>query len=525
MNDPTPIEAVKSIVGEKKMELTLAGILLQAMRRNHALTALRVGERTTSYHELDEESARVAANLSRLGVAKGDRVALYLRNSAEYVIADLAILKLGAVKVPLNEYQSLSDVVHILNETSAQAVIAHQSLLVALGEGLQDQCEISLMVTVPDATETEPAGDFHRWQELSTNGPDFTPAVVKADDIAMIAYTGGTTGAPKGVVHTQQGLAINLFAHIIAGEISANDTMLLLTPLPHSAGYHMQACMLQGGQVVLSEKFDPAVFYAYVAQHKVTWTFLVPTMIYRLLDHPEKNDHSTLRTIVYGAAPMSTARLEHAIEQFGHAFIQLYGQTECPNFITALTKNDHRTTSLHGACGQAVPFVEVATRGENGTGLGEVMVRSPYLLKEYYLNPEATAAALQDGWLQTGDIGYLDENGYLFLMDRAKDMIISGGMNVYSTEVEQVLKRHPSVADAAIVGLPHADWGELVHAVIISSEPVAAEELLELCREELSRYKIPKSFEFRESLPLTAYGKVDKKALRKESTPTQHEIR
>ena len=215
------------------------------------------------------------------------------------------------------------------------------------------------------------------------------------DDIALITYTGGTTGTPKGVVQNQASLGVNLFAHIVAGEISASDVMLLSTPLPHSADYHLQACLLQGGQVI---------------------------------------------------------------------------------------------------------------------------VRSPYLLARYFNNPDATRSTLRHGWLHTGDIGYIRDDGYLFLKDRAKDMIISGGMNVYTGEVEQALKRHPAVADAAVIGLPHADWGEQVHAVveIRSGAEVAKNALMGWCRGKLSRYKVPKSMEFRAALPLTAYGKIDKKALRNE---------
>ena len=501
------------------MEMILSRLLSQALHCYHNRTALRVGDQTWTYRQLDQLSDALAAGLQDRGVSAGDCVALYLRNCAEYVIADLALLKLGAIKVPLNEYQSQLDVLYILENTGANTMIAHQSLLSKLDEKFVTERTFPLLVCVADEEFGECELPHLDWGELQTTR-DFSRGTCAATDTALIAYTGGTTGRPKGVVHTQSSLAVNLFAHIVAGEISASDVMMLMTPLPHSAGYHMQACLLQGGQVILKDHFDPARFYVDIERYLVTWTFLVPTMIYRLLDHPDADghDHSSLRTIVYGAAPMSTTRLEQAIKRFGYAFIQLYGQTECPNFISALTKQDHRNPGLHGSCGKAVPFVELATTGEGHTGIGEVVVRSPYLLKEYYHNAEATAESIRDGWLQTGDVGFIDDDGYLFLKDRAKDMIISGGMNVYSNEVEQTLKKHPSVADAAVVGLPDEDWGERVHAVVIRRNDVDAEELLDLCREDLSRYKVPKSIEFRHELPLTAYGKVDKKALRKNST-------
>ena len=222
----------------------------------------------------------------------------------------------------------------------------------------------------------------------------------------------------------------------------------------------------------------------------------------------------TLRTIVYGAAPMSRPRLEDALARFGPVFVQIYGQTECPNFITSLGKEDHLHSRLLASCGRAVPFVELRTRQTDPeTSVGEVEVRSPYLMTEYFRNPDATAEALGDGWLKTGDLGHIDD-GYLFLVDRAKDMIITGGMNVYSSEVEAVLRKHASVAEVAVVGLPDDDWGEVVTAVVVPAGPASAEELRLFARANLSAYKVPKTVAFRVELPLTNYGKVDKKRLR-----------
>ncbi len=501
------------------MRVTLAGILTRAIVRCRSRVALRVGDASWTYGDLDAKSAALASGFTELGISKGDFVALYLKNCAEYVIADLALLKIGAVKVPLNEYQSVDDVTYILDDTGATTLVAHQSLLIGLGPAPSRRTALSHIVCVAEEGCEVPKPAHHWWDDLLA---DETFAAVESspEDIAMITYTGGTTGTPKGVVQNQASLGVNLFAHIVAGEVSASDVMLLSTPLPHSAGYHLQACLLQGGQVILQSRFDPATFHAVVEERKVTWTFMVPTMIYRLLDYggAPVRDHSSLRSIVYGAAPMSGAQLHRAIEKFGLCFIQLYGQTECPNYITALTKDDHSNPELHESCGKAVPFVEVATTADDRRGLGEVVVRSPYLLTEYFKNADATRSTLRQGWLHTGDIGYIDDDGYLFLKDRAKDMIISGGMNVYTSEVEQALKRHPAVADAGVIGLPHSDWGEQVHAVveIRRDAEVTKNALIDWCRGKLSRYKVPKSMEFRAALPLTAYGKVDKKALRNE---------
>jgi fatty-acyl-CoA synthase/long-chain acyl-CoA synthetase len=337
----------------------------------------------------------------------------------------------------------------------------------------------------------------------------------------VIGYTGGTTGKPKGVTHIQSGLGLNLLAHVVCGDVRSDEVMALTTPLPHSAGYHLHACLLQGGCAVLARKFDPENFVRIARDFGATWTFAVPTMIYRLLDHLQAAPGGlpNLRTIVYGAAPMSVERLEQGLAAFGPVFIQIYGQTECPNFITTLSKNDHLDPGLLASCGRPVPFLHLEVLSPDGEPaapgvVGEIVVRSPYNLVGYYQNPSATGEALRDGALHTGDLALRDERGFIFLVDRAKDMIITGGMNVYSVEVERALRAHASIGDAAVIGLPDADWGERVVAVVTSRSPVDASELREALRKQISAYKVPKEIVSIPSMPLTPYGKIDKKQLR-----------
>ncbi|HIE87372.1 MAG TPA: AMP-dependent synthetase [Gammaproteobacteria bacterium] len=498
------------------MTLTLTGLLVNTLKRHSDRIAVQIGSSNWTYAELNLLSTYLAASLQKEGVSHGDCVALYLRNCVEYVIADLAILKPGAVKVPLNEYQSASDLAHILDETEAKTLIAHQTLLSSLDSTISELTKLNLVVCVEEKDQSE-IEQVRYWQELTTPA-DFIAPTISTEDVALISYTGGTTGKPKGVVQTQGSLAITLLSHVVSSELSLDEVMLLTTPLPHSAGYHRQSCLLHGGKNVLIDGFTTEKFFQTVETHGVTWTFLVPTMIYRLLGahYPHDKSVSTLRTIVYGAAPMSVERLRQAIDLFGMCFIQLYGQTGSPNYITALTREDHANKQLLLSCGKPVAMAQVKTSAEDGVSIGEIIVRTPYLLKEYYRNEEATADTLRDGWLHTGDIGYIDENGYVFLQDRAKDMIISGGMNVYFVEVEQQLKNHPAVADAAVVGLPNEDWGEQVHAVVVASRAIDADSLITHCRERLSKYKVPKSIEFVDDLPHTAYGKIDKKQIKKQ---------
>ena len=498
-------------------QICLSNLLVSALPVHGDKPAIVSGDTVLTYAALDRASESLAAYLAERGVDEGKVVALHLRNSIEYVIADMAILKLCAIKLPLNELMAPDELAYCLDHSEAAALIRHDSLPEAsatpssLRETIcirdTDLRELSSSGAWPGCLET-PVGSFRR----RTPSPD---------KIALIAYTGGTTGKSKGVVHLQSTLGLNVLAGTVCGDVRSDEVMLLTTPLPHSAGYHLQACLLQGGCVVLARKFDPASFVELASRHKATWTFAVPTMIYRLLDHlrgkPVALSH--LRTFVYGAAPMSKERLEEGLSQLGPVFLQIYGQTECPNFITTLSKTDHLDRSLLTSCGRPVPFLEAGLHKEDGQPasageVGEIYVTSPYNLVSYYKNPEATDAALSHGTLRTGDLAVQDDRGYLHLVDRAKDMIISGGMNVYSVEVERVLRQFDAIQDAAVIGLPDKDWGERVVAVVTARDTLPRNALKEFLRQRLSAYKLPKDVIEIPSMPLTPYGKIDKKALR-----------
>lgn len=497
-------------------QLTLSSLLLQAIHRHGERIAIRHGDASLTYAELDLRSEALAAFLASRGITRGQRVALHLRNSLEYLIADLAILKLAAVKVPLHELVAAEELGWCLEHCGASAIVSHASL----PKPTKKNPGIAILrISVPDNDSVE-AGEIP-WDVAVSAAPGLPAHVTQAEDSAVIMYTGGTTGTPKGVHHTQGRMAINLLAHVVCGDIRSDEVMLVTTPLPHSSGFHAQACLLQGGQVVLADRFEAHSFIALAARHRATWTFAVPTMLYRLLDAiaPGSPHVSSLRTVLYGAAPMDRLRLRQALEVFGPVFVQIYGQTECPNLITTLTKEDHLDETLHGSCGRPVPFVGLRVVGGDGlpcgTGeVGEVQVSAPYLLTEYFRNDEATRGSIADGWLKTGDLGYQNAGGYLFLVDRAKDMIISGGMNVYSVEVEAALRAHAAVREVAVVGLPDSDWGEAVVAVVVPAHDVEAGELLKFARSRLSAYKSPKRVVFVEQIPLTKYGKPDKKAMR-----------
>lgn len=493
-------------------------LLERACRRHAPLAALRDERRELTYGELRREALGLAAGLAA-DVPPGASVALLLRNCAEYAVADLALLALGAVKVPLNEYLSAADVAHALEHSEATAIIAHASLAAVAEEALARLERKPRCILVAEGEPTRRDG-WDAYEAAARHGA-LAPRSIDPEAPALILYTGGTTGRPKGALHTRGALGLNLLSHVIAGEVRPQEQMLLSTPLPHSAGFHLQACLAQGGTATLLPRFDAAAVIRAIERRRIGWTFLVPTMLYRLLESPAlaRADTGSLATVVYGAAPIDPLRLRQALARFGPVFLQLYGQVECPNYVTTLSKQDHLRSELQTSCGQPVSMCEVQIEGGDGRELppgevGELAVRSPYLLREYHRAPEQTAASRREGWHHTGDLAYRNDSGYVFLVDRAKDMIISGGMNVYSREVEEALMAHAEIAAAAVFGVPHADWGEAVHAVIVARGTPSIDEIRRFCRTRLAAYKVPKSIAFADELPLTAYGKIDKKKLR-----------
>jgi fatty-acyl-CoA synthase/long-chain acyl-CoA synthetase len=491
-----------------------------ALRRHRVRTAVEAGGRSWTYGDLDRWSAAVADQLRGAGVRPGDAVALYLGNCVEFVVADLAVARTGAVKVPVNTLLPEATVAHILKAARVRALVLGTGV-VAVGE----RAGAGLPILRVDDGGGPPAGE-------TLAGPRdvaVPPPAIGPTDRAAIYFTGGTTGLPKGVVHTQASAVAVQYAQIVEAELAQDERLLLTTPLAHAAGLFAQSALVRGATIVIEPGFDAARALDLLRTGGITWTFLVPTMIYRLLDLIDAatrgREDLPLRTVVYGAAPIAPSRLARALEVFGPVFVQLFGQTECPNWGTRLAKHDHDPArpELLGSCGQASIMADVRVVDDDDAplpsgGTGEVCLRAPYTLEAYLDDPGATAAKfLPGGWIRTGDVGFLDDGGYLHLRDRKADMVISGGMNVYCREVEDVLVRHPAVARAAVIGVPHEDWGEAVHAVVVPAVP--ADELdraalLEWTRGELAAYARPKSVELVAALPETPFGKIDKKVLR-----------
>lgn len=498
-------------------------LFTRALKRFSARPCLGMGDRMMTYAEVDRASTRLAQALAARGVGHRDAVALYLRNGFEVVIADMAIIKLGAVRTPLNEMLSASDIAYMLEFSEAKALIAHSSFADNLTAAAVSVAGVDIRLCVADGGDLAGFEDFQAALDAAPDTLTARPAL-QATDPHFIGFTGGTTGRSKGVVHQMAAMATNLLCHTMTAEIAADDHLLIHSPIAHAAGLFVQTALLMGARVTIMSGFDPAKMLRLVEAERITWTFMVPTMIYRVLDHPDlaMRDTTAIRTIFYGAAPITSSRLQQGIDAFGLVFKQLYGQTEAPNFICALEKADHLTPALQRSCGQPTVFCEVVIRDDHGEALppgevGEITVRSPFTLAGYYKEPEKTAEAHWGEWLRTGDVGYQTDSGHVFLVDRSKDMIISGGMNVYSTEVEDVVQRHPMVSQVVVIGLPDEDWGETVAAFVVPAKgDFDPDAILTFAKGELAKYKAPKRLIRIDAVPVTAYGKADKKALRSE---------
>ncbi|MEK6443757.1 class I adenylate-forming enzyme family protein [Pseudonocardia sp. T1-2H] len=509
---------------------TLRDLLVAALDRFGDQPAVTAAGATLSYRQVVKQANGLARFLQDNGISPGTPVALMMSNGVEYVVADQAVLRCGGAKVPLNDMIGSRESRYIVRDSGAVIAIATPSQLPNALAALEDPATSLRTVVVVGPASEQPIPGTTSWETAVGSGADRPPEVaITSSDVGLILYTGGTTGDPKGVVHTQHGLTLNVLAHVIEIGFGDDERLLLTSPLPHSAGFHLQAGMLKGAHAFVESGFDPEMVLHRIEHDRVTFMFAVPTMIYRLLDHAatiaaqRPLDLSALRTILYGAAPITPERLAQGLAAFGPVFMQLYGQSEAPNFITRLTHHDHDLTRPERltSCGRAVTMARVRVLDADGndcaTGVvGEVVAQTAYTMIGYYGLPEKTAQTIQDGWLHTGDLGRLDEDGYLYLVDRKNDMIITGGMNVYCNEVENVIAQVDGVAQVAVVGLPHPDWGEAVVAFVIgtSNGSVDPEAITAHCRDQLSRYKIPKSIRLVNELPLTSVGKLDKKALR-----------
>ncbi len=510
--------------------LTIQTILFNAMKRfddHPAITFLPGGE-TVRYKDLLAKIDAVAGYLSKLGAKRGSKVSVLLPNSLEYIFFSLGVVRCGAVLTALNEMLGVREVEFVLKDSEPEiVVVGTQSQIPPVLQYLKDADFKVRVVGIKGLGISYPA-EFNIFDWDNTDSAPVTPAA-SPGDVARIAYTGGTTGTPKGVMHSQYSLATNLLAHCLENPIDDRDRVLLSTPLQHAAGPILWCSLARGAHVYITRSFDPEYFFETIKEKRITTTLVVPTMLYRLIDQGKKKgiETNSIRNINYGASPISPQRLKEAFEMFGPVLKQGYGLTECPNLVTRLSKADHvwaynNNPGVLRSCGKPCMLAQVRLVDESGKDVpplerGEITVKAPYNMIGYFKRPDLTRDTLRDGWLHTGDIGEFDEFGFLHIVERKKDMIISGGMNVYSIEVENVVNQHPAVAMSACVGVPHDDWGEAVTVYVVLKPGLTCSEadLIGFCKQRTARYMVPKSINFVESLPLTPVGKIDKKELRR----------
>ena len=464
---------------------------------------------------------RLQAAMAAAGLRKGQTVAFLSANSAETWCAGVAAMGLGLIATWLHPLGALADHLDVIEDAEASALVVDPRTHAARGGELAVRASNRLAVVL-----TMGRADFGRdvmaWAErLGEASPiDLTDA----NDYAIINYTGGTTGKSKGAIRRHRSSAASALAIAADFEFPDVPRYLAAAPITHVSGTKVTPTLLRGGTVHLLKGFEPEKFLATIEREKINFTLMVPTMIYVLLDHPRlaEIDLSSLELILYGASPMSPTRLVEGLERIGPVFSQLYGQTECYP-VSVLRKADHdaKRPELFASCGFPIASCSVTLRDEDNQEVkqgeaGEICVRAPHTMEQYWKRPEQTAEAFKGGWLHTGDVARADERGYLYIVDRKKDMIVSGGFNIFPREIEDVLSSHPDVAMAAVIGVPHEKWGEAVAALIVirpGTQP-AAEALMQHVKDRKGSTHAPKQVEFVESLPLTAVGKVDKKVLR-----------
>jgi len=489
-----------------------------------------VGEqRSMTFAEVEADSNRLASYLSlALRLKKGERVAILLPNCPEFVVTDFALIKAGLIRVPVNPRYTAHEIEFIMNHSAAAALVTSAAFASVVGEVRPALGPLRCVISV-DGEPGVPGAVG--WRDALDQGTNVTFAVDTVDDDGyMLAYTSGTTGRPKGAFTTVKsrwaGIVMTYANELF---VTPADAMLHVASLAHGSGTKVLPLFVKGGKNVLLPRFSPLEFFRLVEEHKVTISWMVPTMVAMLVDAWDENrfDTSSLRTVIYGGAPMPEPVLQRALATFGPIFVQIYGLTEAPHPDLLLAKHEHLpdpVTGLRsgmGATGRVAIGVRIRLVDDTGRDValgevGEIIVGGDHIMAGYWNDPVATAETVREGWCSTGDLARVDEEGFYTIVDRKKEMIISGGYNVYPREVEDVLYRHPSVAECAVIGVPDGIWGETVHALIVAKPgcAVETEAISAHCARELAGYKKPRKLTLLPELPKTANGKIDKKALR-----------
>jgi acyl-CoA synthetase (AMP-forming)/AMP-acid ligase II len=505
--------------------------LISFFDRGHSLGADRVAYvkdgKSWTYGQAREITLRVANGLIAEGVAQGTKCAVLAGNDPKAWLCVLALWRASLAWVPLNPRSPAADHVHLVNGFDVEVLFFEKAFAPVVDE-IRKACPNLRLLFCLDG-ETGDARAVDPW--MAAQSVETPARLTEEDDLAAIMATGGTTGLPKGVMLSQRNLTASIANGLLNSPYLPDEQIVNLAaaPMTHTAGFLTLSCTARGGKVVVLAKPDPDALLGAIEEHGVTEFFLPPTVIYRLLEVPgiETRDFSSLHYLMYGAAPMSVEKLRKAIEVFGPVMFQGYGQTEAPGSISFLRPGDHfrdgkiADDNRLSSCGLPSLLNTTAILDDDGKPVpqgetGEICLRSDVVMMGYYKQPDKTAETIVDGWLHTGDLGHIDAEGFLHITDRKKDVIITGGFNVYPSEVEQVIWSHPAVLDCAVIGVPDEKWGEAVKAVVElkPDTQVSSEELIALCKAQVGSVKAPKSIDFIASLPRSPVGKVLKKDIR-----------
>lgn len=486
-----------------------------------------------TYEESLDRADALGRALRDLGVDSGDRIAIYARNCPEYLECMFAIWKVGAVVVTLNASFTSRELSWHLADSEAVVLIGDSAGAEAIAAARRESPALQRVLWI-DHEDVRPehigAADAGVDDLVAADsGGRLDTVDVEPSDLAWIGYTSGTTGTPKGAMLSHRSLMAQALSSLAdVQRLEQHHVCMHAAPLSHGSGHSALAFTMKGCTQVIHRRkagFDAALFLDQVEKYRVAALFLVPTQIKLILDQPdvEERDLSSLEWVQYGGAPMYRKDQVRALRVLGPVLVQIFGQTESPMSGTVLRREEHSLTEGDGrelSVGRVRHGMEIRLLDEQGValdagGVGEICLRGDALMNGYWRRPEASAEAIVNGWLHTGDIGRIDERGYLYILDRAKDMIISGGLNVYPLEIEDVLLKHPDVEEACVVGVPDEKWGEAVRAVVVASrDDLTGDELISLVGEHLAPYKKPKAVDFVDSLPRTSYGKVAKREVR-----------
>jgi fatty-acyl-CoA synthase len=507
-------------------------LLVGALKRHKDKPLLFLGDTTLTGGELAEKMSQYVQAFEALGAGSGTAVGLLSLNRPEVLMIIGAGQTQGYRRSALHPLGSLDDHAYVLNDAGITALIIDPvPMFVERALGLLEKVPgLKQILTIGPV----PAELAHVGTDLAAEAAKYPPQPLVAadlppDHVVSITYTGGTTGKPKGVIGTSRSISMMTQIQLAEWEWPASPRFLMCTPLSHAGAAFFGPTVIKGGEMIVLSKFDPAEVLRTIEEQRITATMLVPSMIYALMDHPDSHtrDLSSLETVYYGASAINPVRLAEAIRRFGPIFAQYYGQSEAPMAITYLAKGDHDDKRL-ASCGRPTLFARTALLGEDGLPVpvgepGEICVAGPLLAGGYWNLPDETAATFRDGWLHTGDVAREDEDGFWFIVDRIKDMIVTGGFNVFPREVEDVVAEHPAVAQVCVIGVPDEKWGEAVTAVVVLREDAPRDdasiatmtaEIQDAVKERKGAVQSPKQVIVTDALPLTGLGKPDKKAVR-----------